>query len=211
MPADGRPRGGGRPSAELSAAAAATERHHSRSSAEFVVNLGPPEPMVSYGSSDGPLALPPPPGGANGAAAQGRAEGASPKARPDLLASIDEGSQLTLRYHRISAFVSTRVAPPSLGQRLRKMGRACQGAEAEPEERQARARRGEGAAGGGRGGRRARAVCAPAARPRSAPTCSHVKRPLARAPPPPPPTPLSPQILHSVSGEILPGEVLALM
>jgi len=103
----------------------------SRSSAEFVVNLGPPEslePIVSYSSADldhGPgslTALAPP-------------SGNSPKARPDLLASIDDDSQLTLRYARISAYVATAVQPPSVFERMR---RASQGGEREPEERQVR-------------------------------------------------------------------------
>ncbi|KAI8473752.1 MAG: hypothetical protein J3K34DRAFT_497894 [Monoraphidium minutum] len=167
-----------RPSVE----ATASERR-ARQSAEFVVNLGPPEPLASYVSSDsaGGLELPrygsghgsglgPPAGRKGSGAASGHSlasipgggapggggggggdEGASPKARPDLLASIDEDSQLTLRYSRICAWVSASVQPPGVLERLR---RARQGGEREPEER---------------------------------------------------------QILFSVTGEILPGEVLALM
>jgi hypothetical protein len=97
----------------------------------------PPPASSDLGPAALPPALPPMP--------------ASPQGAPDLLASIDEEDQLTLRYSRISAFVSTSIQPPSLLERAR---RASRGGEREPEER---------------------------------------------------------QILCSITGEILPGEVLALM
>ncbi|GBF99558.1 ABC transporter G family member-like [Raphidocelis subcapitata] len=141
-----------RPSGEL----VTPSERRGRNSAEFVVNLGPPEPVLSYASGDldGPAGgppLPPPPASDGAAASDG---GAAPDARPDLLASIDEHGQMALRYSRISAYVATAVQPPGPLERLRAAGRAARGGEREPQER---------------------------------------------------------QILHAVSGEILPGEVLALM
>jgi hypothetical protein len=133
-----------------SADALSPAERRSRCSAEFVVNLGPPEPLASFASSDQDAAA----GAGRGRPAAARPAGSSPKARPDLLASIDDESQLTLRYHRISAFVSTRAGPPSLRDRLKGAAKTMGGGEREPEER---------------------------------------------------------QILFSVSGEIMPGEVLALM
>jgi hypothetical protein len=136
------PRARQRPSVEASAA-----ERHARGSAEFVVNLGPPEPLVSYASSE--LPLPPPqslagPAGAPAAAtASDGGAGASPKARPDLMASIDDDQQLTLRYSRISAYVSTNLQPPGVLDRIRT---AAKGGEKGPEERQVgpRAARGKG-------------------------------------------------------------------
>lgn len=119
-----------RPSAEATGA-----ERRSRSSAEFVVNLGPPEPVASYGSSEGPDG----PGAAPAAAAApmtGAVEGSSPKARPDLMASIEEESQLTLRYSRISAFVSTNLQPPGLVDRLKRAAGTARGEEQPPEEKQ---------------------------------------------------------------------------
>ena len=86
----------------------------------------------------------------------GGADGASPKARPDLLGSIDEDSQLTLRYIRICAYVATDVQPPGLLERLRR-ARAC--GERPPEERQVRGAGFGGGSGGGRGLFGRREVC----------------------------------------------------
>jgi hypothetical protein len=143
------------PAPRSSGEALSPAERRSRCSAEFVVNLGPPEPLSSLASSDLDAAVAAAARVARGAGHGGAgAQGSSPKARPDLLASIEEEAQLTLRYHRISAFVATRVGPPGLRDRLRGAARSIKGGPRDPEER---------------------------------------------------------QILFSVSGEIMPGEVLALM
>jgi hypothetical protein len=59
------------------------------------------------------------------------------------MASIDDDQQLTLRYSRISAYVSTNLQPPGVLDRIRT---AAKGGEKGPEERQVgpRAARGKG-------------------------------------------------------------------
>lgn len=139
-----------------------------RSSAEFVVQLGPP-PISSFASTDLEAAL-----GASGAAGVdgggrggggddsggGGPSGGGPSGGggggASLLASIAEDAQMTLRFAHVCAYVSAHVKPPGPLDRLRNgIARRC-----------------------------ADGV---------------------------PPADSERQILYSVTGEVTPGEVLALM
>lgn len=132
----------------------------------------------------------------NGAASSPRVNGAAAKAAhhapDDVLAPLPPERRLTLVFERISAFVSVHTVPPSLSSRVASsLRRRRQAARSAKQEAAAAPK----AAGGD-------VEAPPTAAPASS-TTSTSSNPFPPAD--------HRQILHSVSGAVLPGEVLVLM